>query len=272
LPISPRGLRRLLARWGWLRHHLHPPAWAFLDVRVVRPSVLAVVPVGLLRRRGPLLDVLRGRRPDHHGRRGIVGVGRAPPAWPPPPRPPPPPNATPNEDPRAPIPPSASTVRTTAPPRAASVPPSASTVRTTTTPRAAPAPPSASCRPGASAPATGTTRRNLGGDGGANQKQPYQHKRPHDLLHGQSPSAEPERWLGLHYSLRPRRWRQPPHASSPLSELDQGTPSRAVNLGPSVLIHDYTLFGPGGVQVFRSHADRGPVEPRAPVPRRSPTP
>ena len=78
--VSRRGVRRLAARRGWLWHHLHPPAWAFLDVRVIRPSVLAVVPVGLLRRRGPLLDVLRGRRLDHHGLAAVVvGVGRAPP-------------------------------------------------------------------------------------------------------------------------------------------------------------------------------------------------
>jgi len=194
--VACRGVRRLAARRGWLRHHLHPPAWAVLDVRVVRPRVLAVVPVRLLWGRGLLLDIFRGRLLDHRGRRGIVGVGSSPIPRSPPPRPSPPPIATPNVDPRAPVPPAAAVIPASSAviPSASAVPRAAAAVRTpasavpSTGPlRAGPMPPPASCRPRASAPATGTSPRSLGGDCGANQKQPYHHKRPHDLLHGQSP-------------------------------------------------------------------------------------
>jgi hypothetical protein len=142
------------------------------------PRVLAVVPVGLLRRRGRLLDKLRGRRLDHHERRAPPPAWAAPPARGSPPAwAAPPATATPDDDPRAPGPPAV-------PPRGSAVPPAAYP------PDAAPVEP-ASCRPGASAPATGTSRRNLGGDGRANQKQPYQHKRPHDLFHVEALTREP---------------------------------------------------------------------------------
>ncbi len=210
-PVSPRGLRRLLARWGWLRHHLHPPAWAVLDVRVVRPRVRAVVPVGLGRGRGRWLDILRGSWLDHHGWRGIVGVGRAPPAGSPPSRPPPPANASANEYPRAPVPPAAAV-------EPAASPPSASAVEPGTPLRGSRVPPAAAVEP-AGAPA-----RRLGGEDRACHQQPCRHDRPDYLLHGQSPCAVPERGLGLFPIPAVPSRAAKPHVSAPRSPPVQSSP------------------------------------------------
>src|SRR5574342_949625 len=119
-PVSPRGVRRLLVRRRWPRPHLQPPAGAFRAVRVVHARLLAEVPVGVLWGRRRRLDVVcgrlcampRGPLQDHHGRRGIGGGRNVPP-----------PQATLSEERRAPMPPAASPVDATAPPRPSHVPP-----------------------------------------------------------------------------------------------------------------------------------------------------
>jgi hypothetical protein len=206
-PVLPWGIRRLLARWRWLRHYLHPPAWAVLDVWVIRSCVLAVVPVDLGRR--------RGRRLDHHGRRGIVGVvgvGCTPPAGSPPPWPPPP-EASANEDPRAPVPPAAAVVPMAAPPGATAMEPGAPP-RGYAVPPAAPMPPGgdppgASAvgpdaasngspgRPAAALKPSAAPARRLGGEDRPCHQQPCRHDRQDHLLHGQSPCAVPKRCIGL---------------------------------------------------------------------------
>ena len=186
---SPRGVRRLAVRGGWLRHHLYPPAGAFPYVRVVHPCALAVVPVVLCRGRWRL-DVFCGCRLDHYGRRGIVGVGHSPPTGPPPPQ------ATPNDDPRAPMPPTATAVDAAAPPRASRMPPT--THPMTSHVRASAHPRTAHVRPTAPAvdPTPATVRR-LGGEGTASHQQSYHHARPGQVLHGQSLHAVLACCLGL---------------------------------------------------------------------------
>ena len=151
----------------------HPAARTLFDVRIVRPSALAEIPVGLLRWCRRLLDILSGRLLDHQGRGVIVGVGSSPP-----------PAQAPNENLRATVP-----IRVRASPAVS--PPG---ISPTMVPAATP--------PGGAAavPSTGASPR-VGGKRGAGQQQHRHHQRPCDPFHVRSPFAQPDRHTAGHVIL-----------------------------------------------------------------------
>ena len=234
----------LLVREGRRRHHLHPPAGAILDVRVVCPCALAVVPVVLCRGRR-CLDVLRRRRLDHHGWRDIVPVRCAPPTGSPPSE------AAPDEDPRAPVPPLASAVEVPGPPRAPRVPrttlPRISRRPPTVHPRTSRMPPASPRRPPSPRPPAASARipESATSTPTAMIAQAicfmFMTHLPIPCLGGVLDSVR---------FLRPRRWQQVTRFSA-LRPTGPNSTHWAASLGLSSLLAA-TSFGPGRFRIFGS--------------------